>query len=202
MGGEERAAGPVAGAAPVIEPLGQLLGAIAEGVRRGEDAAGSGPHTVVTDVDAHEGLEKVERSEAIGSEVGLGFDIEDVVPLGQVEPVAQAVVPRDRADLGFVEAVDLEPPVEELDGRRAGTEARHDRDCCGHHQRANRQDAHLPPSEPIAPAPSRGESTAVSPKLLAPELRGAVRDFRKSAENHPRSCWSWVLRYTASFGAL
>jgi hypothetical protein len=119
VSGEECAAGPVSRAATVAEALGQPPGAIAEGVHRGEDAAGAGPHTVVADLDAHEALEDVEGPEAIGSEVGLGFDVEDVVPLCQVETVRGPEISRDGTDLGFVGAVDLEIPLEELDPSRS-----------------------------------------------------------------------------------
>ena len=104
--------------APVQQAAGRAAGAVAVGVGPGEDAAGAAPHAVVADLDAPEGRNQVEGTEAIGSDVCLDLQVQHVVPLGEVPGVVLPLVALDDGpDLHAVEAVNRESSVEELERR-------------------------------------------------------------------------------------
>ena len=100
----------------VAQALRQPLGAVAVGVDRAHHAAAARVDAVVADLDAGIGLEQVDRPEAVGRDVELVLEGEDVVPLREVGFLVEAAV--EDPDLLFDEAVDLDAAVERLEGPR------------------------------------------------------------------------------------
>jgi hypothetical protein len=89
------------------ETPGQPLGAITEDVGRAERSTGPRPRAVVAGFDPRVALEEIEPTPAVGQEVVLELDVQDPVPLGEVEVVARVEVSRDRPELDLAEAVNL-----------------------------------------------------------------------------------------------
>jgi hypothetical protein len=71
----------------VAESAGQILGAIAIGIGGRERPAGTRPHAVVASLDAGVALDQIENAPPLRQEVVLDLDVEDVVPLGEIEVV-------------------------------------------------------------------------------------------------------------------
>jgi hypothetical protein len=80
----------VAVPAAVVQPLGQLLRAVAERVRAREEAAGPRPDAVVAHLDAREEGGTVEEQALLLEEVGFELEVQHVGELGQV-PVVRGV---------------------------------------------------------------------------------------------------------------
>ena len=103
---------------PVAEAIGKPLCPIPVGVDGTEHSATAFPDAVVTTLDANVGLEQVDRPPAVGENIDFHLEIENVVPLREVEIVVEAFI--EDADLHLAEAVGLNASVEELEGRGAG----------------------------------------------------------------------------------
>jgi hypothetical protein len=80
-----------------------------------EHRAAVGVDAVVAAFEANEGRHQIDGPPAVGEDVELELDVEDVVPLREVElVVVDAVLLAHPPDLHFDEAVRLDPPVEGL----------------------------------------------------------------------------------------
>ncbi|MBS1107603.1 MAG: hypothetical protein H6Q91_3105 [Deltaproteobacteria bacterium] len=108
-----------AGAVTVRLVTGQVRYAITERIGGREHSARARPHAVVADFESHVGGEDVERSPAVGCEVVLRLDVQDVVPLREVHVVGPGEVFAHRANRFFEVAVDLETAILEVEGFRA-----------------------------------------------------------------------------------
>ena len=97
---------------PVAESIGKPLRAIPVGVGRAKHPTAALPDAVVTAFDTNVGLEQIDRAPAVGKNVDLHLEIDDVVPLGEIEIVVELFV--EDADLHFRETVGLNAPVEEF----------------------------------------------------------------------------------------
>jgi hypothetical protein len=113
--------------AGIAQPLGQTAREVAVGVDAREHPEALGVDGVVAPLDADVGLEQVEGADPVGREVGLELQVDDVVPLGEIELLGEPLV--EGADLHLHEAVHLQAPVEGLHrtGARPGRHA--DRDA-------------------------------------------------------------------------
>ena len=106
----------VPGLAASHQSLWEFLGAVAVRISRGEDAAAAGPHAVVADLDAAEGGDQIEGTEALGSNVRFDLQVQHVVPLGEIPVVVLPLVALDDGPgLHAVEAVNRKPVVPQLD---------------------------------------------------------------------------------------
>ncbi len=108
-----------AGAMTARLVAGQVHDAIAECIRGRKYSAGARPHAVVANFESHVGGENVERTPAVGCEVVLRLDVQDVVPLREVDVVGPGEVLGHGADRLFEVAVDLQTAVLEVEGFRA-----------------------------------------------------------------------------------
>ena len=84
------------------------------------------PDTIVTAFDANVGLEHVDRAPTVGKNVGLYLEIQNVVPLGEIEIIVELFI--EDTDLHFRKTVGLNASVEEFQSLgTGGTRAQGDR---------------------------------------------------------------------------
>ena len=86
----------------------------------GDHSASAGVDTVEPNFGSHVRADGVEGSEAVGCDFELKFDVENVVPLGDVELICPVLA--DTPELHLVEAVNLESAVEGFEGLRLWSE--------------------------------------------------------------------------------
>ena len=112
VGNEDGVGGGVFGA--TIEPRGQIAGVIPVDVDPLDHAAAVGVNAVVARLDPDIELEKIENPVGVLYEIEFEFEVEDVVPLGQI-PLA-AVVAADGPQLHFEIAVGFKAPIDGFEG--------------------------------------------------------------------------------------
>jgi len=103
---------------PIAESIGKLPCPIPVGVDGTEHSTTAFPDAVVTAFDANVGLEQVDRAPAVGKNVDLYLEIQNVVPLGEIEIIVELFI--EDTDLHFRETVGLNASVEEFQSLGTG----------------------------------------------------------------------------------
>ena len=160
---------------PVAESIGKPLRAIPVGVDRAKHPTAALPDAVVTAFDTNVGLEQIDRAPAVGKNVDLHLEIDDVVPLGEIEIVVELFV--EDADLHFRETVGLNAPVEEFQSLGTGG---------GRGPRRSPRSTQRPKPATLASGTARVSPTPTPPHRNTLACGGGYRMLERESDSMPR----------------